>query len=57
LGAASAAYGGGFARTEYQTYMPAFFVAGILCLIAALLVLTLSKHSRANMLPEPVPAE
>jgi MFS family permease len=57
LGAASAAYGGGFARTEYQTYMPAFFVAGILCLIAALLVLTLSKHSKANMLPEPVPAE
>ncbi|MBB3145148.1 MFS family permease [Phyllobacterium trifolii] len=57
LGAASAAYGGGFARTEYQTYMPAFFVAGILCLIAALLVLTLSKHGKANMLPEPVPAE
>ena len=46
LGAASAAYGGGFARTEYQTYMPAFFVAGILCLIAALLVLTLSKTAR-----------
>jgi MFS family permease len=57
LGAASAAYGGGFARTEYQTYMPAFFVAGILCLIAALLVLTLSKHSKTNMMPEPVPAE
>ncbi len=57
LGAASAAYGGGFARTEYQTYMPAFFVAGILCLIAALLVLTLSKNSKTNMMPEPVPAE
>ena len=57
LGAASAAYGGGFARTEYQTYMPAFFVAGILCLIAALLVLTLSKHGKANVLPEPMPAE
>jgi MFS family permease len=57
LGAASAAYGGGFARTEYQTYMPAFFVAGILCLVAALLVLTLNKHSKTNMMPEPVPAE
>ncbi|MDR6634517.1 MFS family permease [Phyllobacterium sp. 1468] len=57
LGAAAAAYGGGFARTEYQTYMPAFFVAGILCLIAALLVLTLSKHGKTNVMPEPVPAE
>jgi MFS family permease len=57
LGAASAAYGGGFARTEYATYLPAFLVAGILCLIAALLVLTLSKHSKGNAIPQPVAAE
>lgn len=55
LGAASAAYGGGFVRTEYQTYMPAFFIAGILCLIAALLVLTLSKHGKPNPVLETVP--
>lgn len=55
LGAAAAAYGGGFARTEYQTYLPAFFVAGILCLIAALLVLTLSKHGKPNAVLETVP--
>lgn len=50
LGAASAAYGGGFSRTEYQTYMPAFMVAGILCLIAALLVLTISKHAKKDVM-------
>ena len=55
LGAATAAYGGGFVRTEYQTYMPAFFVAGILCLIAALLVLTLSKHGKPNPVLATVP--
>lgn len=55
LGAASAAYGGGFVRTEYETYMPAFFVAGILCLIAALLVLTLSKHGKPNPVLKTIP--
>ncbi|MBZ9655407.1 MFS transporter [Phyllobacterium lublinensis] len=57
LGAASAAYGGGFARTEYATYLPAFLVAGILCLIAAPLVLTLSKRGKGSPISQPVPAE
>ncbi|MFG1381196.1 MFS transporter [Xanthobacter versatilis] len=35
LGAATAAYGAGFSRTFYQTYLPAFFVAGVLCIVAA----------------------
>ncbi|MFG1241154.1 MFS transporter [Xanthobacter sp. V7C-4] len=35
LGAAAAAYGAGFSRTFYQTYLPAFFVAGVLCIFAA----------------------
>ncbi|MEK1888181.1 MAG: MFS transporter [Phyllobacterium sp.] len=56
LGAASAAYGGGFVRTEYATYLPAFLVAGILCLIAAFLVLTLSKQSKDDAVREPAPA-
>ena len=38
LGAAAAAYGAGFSRTVLATYLPAFFVAGALCLIAAALV-------------------
>jgi predicted MFS family arabinose efflux permease len=36
LGAASAAYGAGLSRTVYDTYLPAFFVAGVLCILAAL---------------------
>jgi MFS family permease len=48
LGAATAAYGGGLIRTEYDTYLPAFFIAGLLCVIAALLVLTLAKPSTAQ---------
>jgi MFS family permease len=43
LGAASAAFGAGFSRTSLASYLPAFFIAGALCLIAAGLVLTLSK--------------
>lgn len=43
LGAASAAYGAGLTRTEFSTYLPAFFAAGLLCLAAALIVLTFTK--------------
>jgi hypothetical protein len=43
IGAASAAFGAGFARTEYASYLPAFFIAGALCLIASGLVLTIRK--------------
>jgi MFS family permease len=45
LGAASAAFGAGLVRTEYSTYLPAFFIAGVLCLLAAGLVLTVRKSS------------
>ena len=45
IGAASAAFGAGLVRTEYSTYLPAFFVAGALCLIAAAFVLTVRKPS------------
>jgi len=45
LGAATAAYGGGFARTEFQSYMPAFVIAGALCLVAAAMALTLGKRN------------
>lgn len=49
LGAGSAAFGAGLSRTIYATYLPAFFVAGGLCIIAALLMVTISK-------PAPKPA-
>jgi MFS family permease len=35
LGAATAAFGAGFTRTAYESYVPAFFAAGVLCLLAA----------------------
>jgi MFS family permease len=43
LGAATAALGAGLTRTTLNTYLPAFFASGLLCLVAALLALTLAK--------------
>ena len=43
LGAAFAAFGAGLSRTVLSTYLPAFFAAGALCLIAAVLVMTLRR--------------
>jgi len=43
LGAAFAAYGAGFSRTVYESYLPAFFVAGALCLFAAAFSITMRK--------------
>lgn len=43
LGAASIAWGAGLTRTTFDTYLPAFFAAGILCLLAAGLALTLAR--------------
>ena len=40
LGAATAAWGAGATRTAYDTYLPAFFAAGVLCLVAALAIAT-----------------
>jgi sugar phosphate permease len=57
LGAASAAFGAGFSRTEFASYLPAFFVAGVLCLLAAALVLTIAKPKSAGLgAASPVPA-
>ncbi|WP_295555930.1 MFS transporter [uncultured Hyphomicrobium sp.] len=36
IGAAFAAYGAGLTRVVYESYLPAFFTAGVLCLLAAL---------------------
>jgi len=51
LGAAFAAWGGGFSRTAYQSYLPAFFIAGVLCLIAALAVVTLREPREPALVP------
>ncbi|MBB1092194.1 MFS transporter [Rhodopseudomonas pseudopalustris] len=46
LGAAAASFGAGLSRTVLLSYLPAFFVAGALCIIAAAVVLMISKHPR-----------
>jgi MFS family permease len=57
IGAASAAFGAGLVRTEYSTYLPAFFVAGALCIIAALAVISVRKPSPHGIgIAAPVPA-
>ncbi|MBR1195863.1 MFS transporter [Bradyrhizobium sp. AUGA SZCCT0274] len=49
LGAGIAAFGAGLSRTVYATYVPAFFVAGALCIVAALITLVIAR-------PAPKPA-
>jgi hypothetical protein len=39
FGAALAAFGGGLSRDVPASYLPAFYLAGVACLLAALLVL------------------
>ena len=48
LGAAAAAYGAGFSRTFYQTYLPAFFVAGVLCILAAAAIVAVRERRPAT---------
>lgn len=43
IGAAFAAYGAGFTRTVFASYLPAFFLAGLLCLVASAAVLIISR--------------
>jgi MFS family permease len=46
LGAATAAFGAGLSRTVLLSYLPAFFVAGALCIIAAAIVLLIARHPK-----------
>ena len=46
LGAASAAFGAGLVRSELATYVPAFIVSGMLCLVGAGLVLSLRRAGK-----------
>ncbi|WP_019644257.1 MFS transporter [Novispirillum itersonii] len=46
-GAAFAAWGAGFSRTAYQTYLPAFFFAGVLCVLAAAVLIAARRRAVA----------
>jgi sugar phosphate permease len=43
IGAAFAAFGAGLSRTVLATYLPAFFLAGALCVVAAGIALAISR--------------
>lgn len=54
LGAATAAYGAGWSRTDLESYIPALLVAGAFCLAAAALCLTIErKPVKSDPLPQP----
>src|SRR5271169_2363011 len=56
MGAAVAAFAAGALRTTLGTYFEAFMLAGLLCLIASLMVLFIGRRHDAAA-PVPVPAE
>ena len=49
LGAATAAFGAGLSRTVLQSYLPAFFAAGALCIFASLITLAIARHQKPAM--------
>lgn len=53
LGAAFAAYGAGFSRTVYDSYLPAFFIAGALCLFAAAFCITMRGGKAGALVAKP----
>jgi MFS family permease len=46
LGAATAAFGAGLSRTVLLSYLPAFFAAGALCIVAAGIVLMIARDKK-----------
>ncbi|MFK3796394.1 MFS transporter [Pseudomonas sp. NPDC088444] len=47
IGAAAAAFGAGWSRTELLSYLPAFFTGGVLCLLAAVTILSVRQEKAA----------
>jgi sugar phosphate permease len=54
IGSATAAMLGGLARTTLDSYTPALLLAGVFCILAALLILTIGKKAHPKL--ETVPA-
>lgn len=48
IGAAVAAWGAGLTRSVYATYLPAFYIAGVICLAAAIAVFAIRKTTAIN---------
>jgi len=56
IGAAFAASGAGLSRTLLASYLPAFFFAGALCVIAAVIVLAISRPAQKPLVAKPATA-
>jgi MFS family permease len=56
IGAAFAASGAGLSRTLLATYLPAFFFAGALCVVAAVIVLAISRTPKPAVTAKPATA-
>lgn len=50
LGAATAAYGAGLSRSTFDTYLPAFLSAGLLCLVAAAMAISVKKRNPSQVI-------
>ncbi|WP_159952130.1 MFS transporter [Rhizobium sp. 18065] len=46
LGAATATFGAGYIRTDYESFLPAVYIAGFMCLFAAIAVLGVGRVGR-----------
>ncbi len=53
LGSATAAYGAGLVRTEFDAYTGAFLASGLLCLVASLIVLRIGATPSGVRRPAP----
>jgi hypothetical protein len=49
LGAGAAAFGAGLSRTLLASYLPAFFAGGVLCIIASLIAISISRPPKPVM--------
>lgn len=52
LGAATAAFGAGYFKSDFNTYMPALQIAGVMCMLAAVSVMLLKKPGSATTVPQ-----
>ena len=52
----SAAFGAGLSRTLLASYLPAFFAAGALCIVASLLTLAISPAPKPVVAAAAAPA-
>ena len=53
LGAATAAFGAGFIRSDYASYMPALYIAGMMCVVAALSIFIIGQSKPKQLMATP----